>query len=422
KPTSQLLTVDDICIGQQTNLTVTFPVGTAPFNYTLQNNLTGGTTNYTANSSQATLSVSPNQTTTYSVIAVTDANNCAATQMTNASTITVNPLPQPVVVGDNAVCDGQSSVLSTASVSPAYVNYVWSQSGATTSTISVNTTGSYSVTVTDVNGCVNTSPSFAFTVNDNPVIDFTNDTSLACEISNINFTNLSTYEPNATFAWTLAPGVTSALTNPSHVYTTPGTYQISLTIVNPTGCTSSDTKPVDITFFPLPEAKFIADPLATNIYSSGINFYDQSANAVSWSWNFGDDNTSSVQNPSHYYGSVGEYMVKLVVTNIAGCVSEYQQQVIVNPFYLPNAFTPNKDGKNDFFFDPGFSLDVASYNMKIFNRWGQKFFETETPAKTWDGSDPAGAKAPQGVYVYSIDVKTKEGKSQQYNGTVTLLR
>lgn len=422
KPTSQLLTVDDICIGQQTNLTVTFPVGTAPFNYTLQNNLTGGTTNYTANSSQATLSVSPNQTTTYSVIAVTDANNCAATQMTNASTITVNPLPQPIIVGDNTVCDGQSSVLSTTATTPAYASYLWSQSGATTSTISVNTVGNYSVTVTDVNGCVNTSPSFAFTVNDNPVIDFTNDTSLACEISNINFTNLSTYEPNATFAWTLAPGVTSALTNPSHVYTTPGTYQISLTIVNPTGCTSSDTKPVDITFFPLPEAKFIADPLATNIYSSGINFYDQSANAVSWSWNFGDDNTSSVQNPSHYYGSVGEYMVKLVVTNIAGCVSEYQQQVIVNPFYLPNAFTPNKDGKNDFFFDPGFSLDVASYNMKIFNRWGQKFFETETPAKTWDGSDPAGAKAPQGVYVYSIDVKTKEGKSQQYNGTVTLLR
>lgn len=422
KPVSQLVTVDDICIGQQTSLTVNFPVGTAPFNYTLQNNLTGSTTNYSASSSPATINVSPNLTTSYSVIAVTDANNCSATQMTNASTITVHALPQPVIVGDNAICDGQSTILSTATVSPAYTNYVWSQSGATSSTISVNSSGNYSVTVTDVNGCVKTSPSFTFTVNNNPIIDFTNDTSLACEISNINFTNLSTYESNATFAWNLGDNATSTLVSPSHIYSTPGTYPITLTITNPTGCSSTLTKPVDITFFPLPVAKFVADPLATNIYSSGINFYDQSANAVSWQWNFGDDNTSPLQNPSHYFGAVGEYMVKLVVTNIAGCVSEFEQQVVVNPFYLPNAFTPNKDGKNDFFFDPGFTLDVASYKMKIFNRWGQKFFESESTGKSWDGSDPSGARAPQGVYVYSIDVKTKEGRSQQYNGTVTLLR
>ncbi|MBL0340500.1 MAG: gliding motility-associated C-terminal domain-containing protein [Bacteroidetes bacterium] len=114
--------------------------------------------------------------------------------------------------------------------------------------------------------------------------------------------------------------------------------------------------------------------------------------------------------------------MRLLVTNIAGCFDEYIQEVVVNPFYIPNAFTPNADGINDYFFDAGYVLDVKSYKMAIFNRWGQKVYEGDDYNKFWSGYDKDGNKASEGVYVYTIEVITKGGKKHQFNGTVSLIR
>jgi gliding motility-associated-like protein len=158
------------------------------------------------------------------------------------------------------------------------------------------------------------------------------------------------------------------------------------------------------------------------VFNGKIDFTDESEYAVSWLWEFGDGAKSGIQNPYHYYNDVGEFKVRLSVTNIAGCLDQYEEIVVVNPFYIPNAFTPNADGINDYFFDASYVLDVQSYKMVIFNRWGERVFEGEDYTKFWNGFDRAGNKSPEGVYIYSIKVITKGGKEHSFDGTVSLIR
>jgi gliding motility-associated-like protein len=95
---------------------------------------------------------------------------------------------------------------------------------------------------------------------------------------------------------------------------------------------------------------------------------------------------------------------------------------MVNPFYIPNAFTPNDDGVNDLFFNAGYDLDVNSFEMTIFNRWGQKVYVTDSWLNFWNGKDVNNEPAPSGVYGYSIKVVTRGGKEHVFHGTTTLVR
>jgi hypothetical protein len=118
---------------------------------------------------------------------------------------------------------------------------------------------------------------------------------------------------------------------------------------------------------------------------AGLNFTDQSQHAVTWLWKMGDDSESEIQNPYHYYSDIGEFKVILTVTNVAGCVDQYEEVIVVNPFYIPNAFTPNADGINDYFFDAGYVLDVQSFKMVIVNRWGERVYVGDDYTKFWNG-------------------------------------
>jgi gliding motility-associated-like protein len=405
-----------ICRNDNAQIQIQF-TGQAPFNYAYLNNVTNQTVNGTTSQNPLVLSLSPANTTTYSMVSITDAN-CPGTQISGLATVTVNQLPQPVITGVSQVCDGTPSVLSTTL---PYQSYQWSNASSG-STTTVTTTGNYTVQVTDINGCKNTSPAFAFIAHPIPVVMFTNDTSKTCEIPKINYFNQSLYQPGATFQWSLGDNAYSNEVNPSHVYSQPGTYNVKLIVTNPFGCKDSLEKPVNVIFYPLPVARFKADPMVTNIFNGPVNFIDQSDNPVSWKWVFGEGDTLYEQNVSYSFPEIGEYVVKLMIENISGCKDETQQTIVVNPFWLPNAFTPNGDGRNEVFFDPGFSMDFTGFNMRIFNRWGQLLFQSDTPSKPWDGSDGKGNLAPQGTYVYSLSVTNRGGKRHDYNGTITLLR
>ena len=102
--------------------------------------------------------------------------------------------------------------------------------------------------------------------------------------------------------------------------------------------------------------------------------------------------------------------------------SDVQPEIVVNPFYIPNAFTPNADGINDNFFDSNYALDVKSYKLSVFNRWGQKVFIGSDFNDFWNGKTFNGDEAPQGVYVYVIEVVTKGGKDHRFDGTINLIR
>jgi gliding motility-associated-like protein len=410
-PTAVISQDATICAGQSATANITF-TGTGPYTFTYTNGLQNFTGNASGNSTSLTLS--PAITTTYTLLSVSDAN-CSGT-VSGAATITVNPLPTPVVSGNNMICDGASTTFTTGN----FVTYQWSN-GATTQQISIQTAGNYVVTVTDQNGCTATA-SLELIVNPTPVPAFTNDSSLTCDKPFINFYNYSAYPPGSVFVWDFGDGSQSNQVSPSHVYNEPGTYPVSLTITTSNGCTGSIQQDVVVEFLPFPVADFYTDKNEVSITNSTIRMIDQSQHAVAWQWDFGDGNGSSERNPVHSFSDYGKFRIKQIVTNIAGCRDEKEQEVYVTPFFVPNAFTPNDDGINDYFFNAGYEMNLQSYQMVIWNRWGQKVFETDNPYSLWDGKSKNGNPVAEGVYVYMIKFVNQSGKDYSFEGRVTLIR
>ncbi len=97
--------------------------------------------------------------------------------------------------------------------------------------------------------------------------------------------------------------------------------------------------------------------------------------------------------------------------------------VIIPDIYIPNAFTPNIDGRNDVFKPVSLGFEPSSYYMVIYDRWGEELFQSLDMTKGWDGTiRTTGIPATLGVYVWLIKAKTITGKEYMFNGHVTLVR
>ncbi len=400
-----------ICVGQSTPVQIDI-TGTPPFRY----GYTDGSTAFgpfTTSNSTVTIPVAPTSATTYTLNLITDLY-CNGNFVGSAA-ITVNPLPQPVITGPSAICENETAMLNAG----AFAAYQWS-TGENTAFINANTNGNYTCTVTSADGCIN-SANFYLTVNPLPVVSFTNDSSLTCEVPRIHFTNTSVYPAGSVFSWNFGDAVSSEM-NPVHQYDSSGTYPVTLIITTPAGCVDSSTQNVDITIFPLPLAQFDVSPDFAPLYNSTIELKDNSENAVTWHWDFGDGQKSDIPVSQYQYQSPGKYTITLQITNIAGCESVTSREVFITPFFIPNAFTPNGDGKNETFYDPGYAFDVSSVTMRIWNRWGQMVFSSDNMSHVWDGKDASGKDAPQGVYFYTLKVVQNSGHENDYAGSVTLVR
>lgn len=225
---------------------------------------------------------------------------------------------------------------------------------------------------------------------------------------------------------------TSDLHNPQHLYTNPGTYDISLTVTSVHGCTNSALYPSVVNIYPTPVAIFTADPQVASISEPTVMFYDQTIGASQWLWDFGDissgsNNFSTYINPIHNFINAGEYDVWLVVGNEYNCFDSTVMKIIVKDeftFYIPNTFTPNDDGTNDIFIPQGHAFDLNTFEMYIFDRWGEIIFETKNAYKGWDGKvKGSGKEAQVGVYTYLIIVKEKYTDIlHRYIGHINIIR
>ena len=134
----------------------------------------------------------------------------------------------------------------------------------------------------------------------------------------VNFTDSSTGSITS-WSWTFGDSGTSTAQNPSHIYQTTGTYNVSLTVSGPAGTDDEvKTNYITVTVPPPPTAAFSASPTSGNTPLT-VNFTDQSTGSITgWSWVFGDSGTSTAQNPSHIYNTTGTYTVSLTVTGPGG--------------------------------------------------------------------------------------------------------
>lgn len=349
----------------------------------------------------------------YSVI-VTDQYGCTGSAIFDLS---VNPLPLVDLSGDLDICSGESTRIETIA---GQGTYVWSN-GSTDPFIIATTGGIYTVTVTTSSGC---SKSLGVTLNEHPVpqAEYEPQQNISCEEIRVKFNNNSICEPAAAFAWTFGDGGTSTERSPSHVYAAVGEYNTTLKVTSPFGCIDQAAKQIEVIVPPFPEAEFSQSARIVSVFNAEVSFNNKSVNAVRYKWSFGDGQSSEEENPSHVFDQVGTLKIKLMAYNGVNCLDEYETHLEVVPFFIPNAFTPNNDGKNDVFFDGTPVMNVSSYDMLVFNRWGQLIYSTDSFFRPWDGENSDGSLAPEGLYTYLIKITSIKGKYYEYAGTFSLIR
>lgn len=216
--------------------------------------------------------------------------------------------------------------------------------------------------------------------------------------------------------WNFGNGDSIVNMNPVHyAFDATGSYWVTVT---PHYRVCRDTSiSRHITVLPSPQLYLGSD---TSICpgSNGIIIGDNANTAAAgaaWKWNTGQTTPSiSIVQPGRYYATV----------TVNGCAAS-DTITVNNDCYIniPNVFTPNGDGLNDYFFPREYlSRGLTAFRMEIYNRWGQLIFETSSlDGAGWDGRFN-NTEQPVGVYVYVIDTTFKDGQKNHRQGNVTLIR
>ncbi len=240
-----------------------------------------------------------------------------------------------------------------------------------------------------------------------------------CVPYNAVFTNNSL--GGLSFSWDFGDGSSSTDDNPTHLYSNVGTYTIKLRAFDSTSCNKVDSATFTITVSPIPVASFSYNPKPSqeNTYT---NFVNESMGATRYTWNFGDGDTSVEVNPTHIFPATATYNVCLNAANDAGCSDDtcINVQSLIRPLVdVPSAFTPGKFGVNGRISVVGFG--ISAMHWSIYNRWGQKVFESNNIKSSWDGTFK-GKIQPLDVYAYTLDVTFTDGTKYRKTGDITLLR
>ncbi|MES2591147.1 MAG: PKD domain-containing protein [Bacteroidota bacterium] len=379
----------------------------------------------------------------YTVTLIVTTNNGCKDTITKSSV--VHPLPVALISTDN-VCKGISSQFinqSSITVNPTndvIQSWQWNYgdgsavvSNQNTSHLFVNA-GSYPVEllISTSFGCLDSITHTVF-IHPNPVVDFIASDTVGCEPLCISFQNASSIAAgtNVSYQWNFGDATTvSNSMDSDHCYNndsvfSPNVFNVSLAVVSDSGCSVTFTKNNYITAYPLPDAAFMIQPQVATIVDPVITITNLSTGSSFWHWNFGDMDTSLIQNPNaHTYADTGIYSIRLIVSTQYNCIDTMYQTVIVEPdfiFYIPNGFTPDEDGINDTFIAKG--VFIKDFEMMIFDRWGNLIYRTDSINKPWDGRINNGNEiAQQDVYVYSIKLSDFKNRKHTYKGIVTLVR
>ena len=403
----------------------------------------GGTTPYTYDwvglTGSGPHSVSP-AISNYFLVNAVDSLGC--TSAFDSVLVAINP---PILITpslDDTVCPGGTgslSVLVNGGQGGTY-NYVWTDAqgvqvgnASVLDIMPVVGPSTYYISVTD--NCETPAATDSLVIHwyQEPQVSFLTTDNTGCYPVEVTFTNATPTNQVLSCLWDFGDGNSSATCGTiTHLYNTPGDYTVSLTITSPEGCIN-DTIMVDIVeVYDYPTAQFEANPNPVDILNPIVHFHDlSSSDVIGFEWSFLAGATllatSSQQNPSYEFSEddPANYNVHLLVVNADGCEDTISVQVIVNGVftcYVPTGFTPDGDGLNDFFYVKGESIDVTHFNFRVFNRWGEKVFETEDINTMWDGRHK-NSPAIEDVYIWKVETRDAvTGELKEFTGHVNLMR
>jgi gliding motility-associated-like protein len=286
-----------------------------------------------------------------------------------------------------------------------------------------NKGGTYPVILTVTQGeCVK---QFADTVRvfQRPLAKYETEVPILCGLGPVHFINKSNGVPPLTYKWSFGDDQISTDESPYHIYKKHGTYPTQLNVISGNGCKDTFNLPAAIEVIQLPTAGFDIDPKDTSIFYSEIHLFDHSKVTTSCNMYWGDGSATGNCTMGHTYAAPGTYQIMQIAEN-RGCYDTAYAKVIIRPefrFWLPNAFTPaSSEGLNDVFKPTLYG--VHDYRFFIFDRWGEKIFETSDPQEGWSGYKN-NQLCQQDVYIYKIIFKDDVNlKTHQYVGHFTLVR
>jgi len=438
-PAPNVLNQDiQICPGENTNINLTSDLPST-FNWYATPN--AFVYNETSNPLQTTNSIQDNlvqtgtvaQVVQYHVVPISTQYGCQGPD--SIINITVNPWPVVAFAGMNPpYCDLTPILFQNNSV--GILDYIWDFGDGLTSYLDNPThqfpaVGSYNVTLTATNpttGCID-SIMQPLTIAPTPNPDFSYSDSIGCGYLDVVYT-AAVYNPSWTYAWNFGDGFSANQVGQiGYQFIEQGCFDVSLTVTNPQGCTATEVNYNVACVYESPIAVAGADPTEVTTLEPLVEFSNNSENASSYVWNFGDGTFGYGFEPFHLFPPVAaDYLVSLVATNEAGCTDTTYVSIHVNEtliYYVPNSFTPNDDEKNQVFkpiISQGYKK--GTYQFRIFNRWGELLFTSNDPELGWSGDfGPKGLNCQTGTYTWVLNfqvLQTQENK--EIVGHVNLLK
>ncbi|MDQ3109113.1 MAG: gliding motility-associated C-terminal domain-containing protein [Bacteroidota bacterium] len=347
---------------------------------------------------------------------VTDANGCVTTQTV---TITQPSSLTATASQNNVLCNGTASGSASINVNggtPGYT-YSWTPSGGTNSTAASLNAGTYTCTITDLNGCVTTQ-----------TVIITQPAALNAVATGDNICGGAPAQISASGAGGVGPYTyvwSDNSTAATHTVNVALTTTFTVTITDANGCSATANAIVTITSAPVASISSNAVNGYFNLSDgSQLCFTDASQGSVSWDWDL-NGTPFSGQSPSCIIltnADSGQFCVNLTVENSAGCRDSSDVCITIGEVYLtvPNVFTPNGDGTNDLFFIS--SRGLSELHVEIFDRWGVLVNVISETGQGWDGRSTSGMEVSDGTYYYVLSASASDGKIYSEKGFVTLFR
>lgn len=361
---------------------------------------------------------------------IIDATGCSdSTEIPKA--VVLNKTPDARITLDtlqNELPDAVFNMQPTVWVSDGTVDYLWSSDGQDDGKTAQN---SYTydskgpkkiVLKASTNHCVDSSIANIDVLLPIPTPGFESDIKDGCVALEVAFTDTSEWA--AQVEWFFGDGRSSKQRNPIHTYKLPGVYKVSQKVSNERGQNYTTVEDF-ITVYGLPYVDFDPTPKHVFLPEADVTFNNLSFNAVSFEW-FKNDSLFSLDSvPFYRFTDEGQYDIKLVGKSEEGCIDSITHYNLVDvraqgDVYIPSAFTPDGDGSNDGFRPIGYGIETKGYNLKIFNRWGERVFESLDKEEEWDGSF-AGIACEQDVYVWVVRLEFASGEIRYERGNVTLI-
>jgi len=370
---------------------------------TLSIKSSGGSNTYSwsTNSTTTTITVNPYSDSTYTVVV---SGPCADTTI-KKKVVVVSPATQ--INADDTVCPGTTIILSAS----GSATYHWS-TGATSNmiTATINSDTTFAVEGA-ISNCTDSAKKIIRVyegIASNPPKDTVcarNDIRIKVIVAGGTHTYSYSWNNNISYD-------SAAVTVP----TPPYQYICKVT----DGCGSVKIDTINIFVKPSPLVSFYLVPDTIIPGGTFINFINQSTGASGYYWNFGDGSTSRDSTAFHEYEQAGNYVIYLIGTNSFGCPDTMKRDIqVTEEIIVPNVFTPNGDGVNDVFQITAGSMKV--YNIKIYNRWGELIFESDSPNISWTGRSTAGVMESNGTYYYIIQATDYTDKNFNLDGFVQLI-